>query len=39
MVATLVSARVFLTRSRVRLDETVRLLRSYADDDLLRPPP
>jgi len=39
MVATLVSARVFLTRSRVRLDETVRLLLRFADGDLLRPSP
>ena len=39
VVATLVGARVFLTRSRVRLEETIRLLRRFADGELLRGPP
>jgi hypothetical protein len=39
IVATLVSGRVFLTRSRVRLEETVRLLRRLVDGDLLESPP
>jgi Ser/Thr protein kinase RdoA (MazF antagonist) len=39
IVATLVGGRVFLTRSRVRLDEALRLLRRYADGDYLQPPP
>jgi Ser/Thr protein kinase RdoA (MazF antagonist) len=39
IVATLVGGRVFLTRSRVRLDEALQLLRRYADGDFLAPPP
>jgi hypothetical protein len=39
IVATLVGGRVFLTRSRVRLEETVRLLRRFVDGDLLPPVP
>ena len=38
IVATLLGGRVFLTRSRARLDETVRLLVRFADGDLLGPP-
>jgi Ser/Thr protein kinase RdoA (MazF antagonist) len=37
IVATLVGGRVFLTRSRVRLEETIRLLRRFVDGDLLVP--
>jgi hypothetical protein len=39
IVATLVGGRVFLTRSRVRLDETMCLLRKLVDGDLLPPVP
>ena len=39
IVATLVGGGVFLTRSRVRLDETVRLLRRYADGEFVEPLP
>lgn len=38
-VATLLGGRVFLTRSRVRLDGTVHLLRRLADGECLGPPP
>jgi len=39
IVATLVGGHVFLTRSRVRLDETICLLRKLVDGDLLPPVP
>ena len=38
IVAALVGGRVFLTRSRVHLDETVALLRRFADGNLLESP-
>jgi hypothetical protein len=38
IVAALVGGRVFLTRSRVRLEETVRLLLRFGDGELLQPP-
>ena len=37
IVAALVGGRVFLNRSRVRLEETIRLLRRFVDGDLLLP--
>ena len=39
VVAALVGGRVFLTRSRVRLEETVRLLRRFVDGEFVLPSP
>jgi Ser/Thr protein kinase RdoA (MazF antagonist) len=39
IVAALVGGRVFLTRSRIRLEETVDLLLGFVDGELRRPPP
>jgi len=39
VVAALVGGRVFLTRSRKRLDDTVRLLRRFVDGDFTLPSP